>query len=279
METGIDKKVLLSLSLPLMLLVIAVSTVGLLYPSVYAVATPNWTLQTMAQDSIDLFLALPVLIVSTFYSHRGNRLALNVWAATNMYIVYTFAIYCFDVKFNALFVFYCFILGLSSFSTGAFVLSIVRENILAQLPSLTRKVTGYFLIIQAALFYLIWLSDIIPAVVQGRVPADVTGGGLLTNPVHVIDLALVLPAVFVIGILILRRHSIAIRFAPSVFIFFILMDLTIAALSAMLFLGGIHDNYSIVVPMIVHSLLSLWIVILTWKDIDLIITTGVWNFR
>jgi hypothetical protein len=279
METGINNRVLLSLSLTLIALLVAVSGIGLFYPSFYVGATPNWEIQTRGQDAVDLFLVVPVLISTLIYSYERNRFAWYMWGATNAYIVYTFAIYCFAVKFNALFVPYCLIFGLSFFSTGAFVFSIVRENVLVQLPSSIRKLTGYFLILQATLFYITWLADILPAVFNGSVPADVAEAGLMTNPVHVIDLAIALPLIFAIGVLTLKGSSIAINFVPSILVFFILMDIAIAVLAAMLFKGGLTDSYSVVIIMSINGLLSLAVLIYNLAKVELTLTARVWNLR
>ena len=47
---------------------------------------------------------------------------------------------------------------------------------------------------------------------------------------HVLDLALVLPGVFIVGILLSRRLPLGVMLAPVVLVFFILMDLTITVI-------------------------------------------------
>ena len=57
------------------------------------------------------------------------------------------------------------------------------------------------------LFAALWLSELVPALVTGRTPASLTEAGLWVNPIHVIDLALVLPAFIVTGIAAVRRQG------------------------------------------------------------------------
>ena len=56
------------------------------------------------------------------------------------------------------------------------------------------RAVSVFLLVIAILFYLQWLSEDIPALVTGRMPPSVMENGLLTNPVHVLDMGLLLNA-------------------------------------------------------------------------------------
>jgi hypothetical protein len=273
----ITRRLVLSLSLPLVGLLIATSAVGLFYPGIYTSATPGWTTQTLGQDGVDLFLIVPLLMISCLYSINADRLALSVWGGTNIYIVYTFVIYCFDVRFNPLFVLYCLILGLASFSTTIFLYHLGKAGDILQVTSRVRKLIGYYFIAISAVFYFTWLSDILPAIAKGVMPASVQEAGLFTNPVQVLDLAIVLPAVFVIGILVLKGNSFAINLATVFLVFFILMDITIAALALLLFRKGMEESYSVAVIMGILSVLSLSSIILLRKNSLVIPDTKIWS--
>jgi hypothetical protein len=53
----------------------------------------------------------------------------------------------------------------------------------------------------------VWLWAVVPALVAGRVPDDLVKAGLLVNPVHVLDMAVFLPAMLLAGALLLRRRA------------------------------------------------------------------------
>lgn len=279
MDQVLNRKLLLSMSIPLAVFMGFTSAIGLLFPEIYYGTTPNWELQTIGQDAVDLLLILPVLVVSSIYARNGGRLPSSVWAGTNIYIVYTFVIYCFDVKFNALFMLYCFILGLASFSTAAFLYKTVKEGDMLQATSVARKFTGYFFIVLSVLFYFTWLSDIVPAVIEGRKPAALLDTGLFTNPVHVLDLSIILPLVFVVGVLTLKGNSFALALAPALLVFFVLMDITIAVLAVMLFRGGMAETYSVSIIMGVHAALSIGVIALLWNKTVVIKNSRVWNLN
>lgn len=257
----ISPSLIYSLTVPLAILVVVASSFGLLAPGIYTGATTNWLTQTVGQDAVNIFLVVPVLLISAIYQSHGSRVALQVWAAANMYLVYTFLIYCFDVRFNQLFVAYCLILGLAAFSVGVFLLKTIRDESPTGISGIfINKVVGYFMIVPSVVFYALWLSDILPAIISGTIPEGVQATGLFTNPVHVIDLAIFLPLVFVIGVFVLRQNPIAINLAPVIILFFVLMDITIAVLTWMLFKRGIDPNYSVAIVMGIHAALSIGVV-------------------
>lgn len=279
MDQLMTRRLLLSLSLPLAALLCVVSGVGLFYPEIYAAASPNWFFQTIGQDGVNLFLIVPVLLFSSLYSVSGNRLPFAIWAGTNIYIAYTFVIYALDVKFNSLFLLYCFILGLSSFSTAIFLYKTAKDNHRVEVTSFVRKMIGYFFIAVSIMFYFTWLSDVIPAIVNGGIPAGIEGTGLITNPVHVLDLSVILPLVLVVGMLTLRGNSFALSLAAPLLTFFILMDITIAALTIVLFRNAIEQSYSVAIVMGVHAILSIGAIILLWRNIDFSLNGRLWNWN
>jgi len=277
MDQVITRRLLLSLSLPLTALVAFTSAVGLWYPSIYAAATPNWTFQTVGQDAIDLFVIVPMLIFSLVYARNDNRLSLVMWGGINMYLVYTFIIYCFDIRFNNLFVLYCFILGLASFSTGMFLFKTVKDGDMLEATSFARKFIGYFFIMISVEFYFTWLSDILPAIMEGGVPTSIHETGLFTNPVYVLDLAIFLPFVFIIGILTLKGNSFALNLAPMLLVFLILMDITIAVLALVLFRKGIEESYSVSIVMGIHATISVAAIIILFNKTAVINNARIWT--
>lgn len=257
-----NRKVFYYMSLPLAVLLLFASAVGLLYPEIYAGATLNWAVQTIGQDSIDLFIIVPVLLASTIYASHGRDLAIKIWAASNIYILYTFVIYCFDVHFNSLFLIYCLILGLSSFSTGLYFYYTLTDGRRAILKKpISRMVTGYFMTALSVIFYLLWLSDILPAIISGEVPTALSATGLITNPVHVLDLSVVLPFVFIVGLMVLKGNSFGLRMAEPMIIFFVLMDVTIAVLAFLLYGRGLEETYTVAIIMGIHAVMCIGVLV------------------
>lgn len=246
---------ILKVSIPLILLLIGVSLVGLLYPEIYKGASPNWLAQSVGQDAVDLFLVVPVLIIGTIYSFTSHRIAVYLWLGTLLYLVYTFLIYCFAVRFNPLFLPYCLILGISFFPVVWFFWG-NKKQFYGNTGNRILGIIGIYFIVISIVFYSLWLVEVIPATINNEIPSGVRDAGLFTNPVHVIDLALFLPATFMIGIMALRKMLLSTILSPVLLTFFILMDLTIAALSVAMTLKGVGGSYAVAAIMTCAAVFS-----------------------
>lgn len=251
---------ILKFSVPLILLVIVVSVCGLLYPEIYKAASPNWLAQSVGQDTVDLFLIVPVLIIGTVYSMSSHRFAIYLWLGTLLYLVYTFVIYCFAVRFNPLFILYCLTLGLSFFSVVWFF-SGNSKKFYGNTGNRFLNIVGIYFIVISIVFYSVWLMEVIPAMINNEIPASTREAGLFTNPVHVLDLSLFLPGTFLVGIMALRRTLLSTILSPVLLTFFILMDITIAALSVIMATRGVGGSYVVATVMTCLAVFTLLLLI------------------
>src|SRR5271165_2492660 len=182
------------LTVPITVLVILVSAVGLWVPNFYR-GPLSWTVQGVAQDFTDLVVVLPVLVISGFLAARGSQRARLVWLGALSYLVYSFVLYAFGVYFNTLFLVYVATLGCCLWALIGGMASTdwgeIKQQFLSDTPV---KIVSVLLLIQVVLFYLTWLKEDIPAFLSGTIPATVLESGLATNPVHVLDMAALLPA-------------------------------------------------------------------------------------
>jgi len=257
----INHPIVLWLSTPLAILVIIASCAGLFSRDLYAAETPNWKAQAVGQDLVDLLLIVPCLITTSFIAFY-RKTAFLLWGGVVMYLAYTFAIYCFDTHFNQMFVVYCMIMGLSFYAALYYLFTVAGEKIneFSKRKPIV-KITGIYFLVIAAAFCLLWLSDVVPAVINNVVPEDVRESGLFTNPVHVIDLSVFLPGIFITGILTLKKRNKGLLIAPALLMFFVLMDITIGALTIIMKARGIDANLSLTFIMGLLALVSAVILI------------------
>ena len=235
---------ILFVSVPLAILTTVVSYAGIFIESTYSKETINYAAQGIGQDIVNLFFVVPILLITAFFAWRKSKLGLLIWSGALFYLAYSYTIYCFGLHFNHLFIAYCIILGLSFYSLIYFVFSSIHENVSEwfekKVPCIS---TGIFLIIIAILFYFIWLSEIIPAILNNTTPKSITESGLLVNPVHVLDIAICLPALILEGIALIKRKSIGFLLAPTMMIFCIFMAVAIAAMVFVMRSKGQEANY------------------------------------
>lgn len=263
MNTNQKDKNILAISLPLAVLVSFVSIIGLYMPGFYALETQNWQAQTIGQDMIDLFLIVPLLLLTTVLAYNNNKTALILWGSVVFYLLYTFILYCFDIHFNRLFIIYCFTLGLSFYSVVYFLFSQTKAQFFSEFRNETAvKITGYYLLIIPLAFSFLWLSEIIPAFIDNSTPKSLQETGLPTNGVQALDLSILLPGIFITGILTLKRKKLGLLIAPVLLGFFVLMDISIATLIVVMHQRGIESNLMVTVVMSVLALFSL--IMLIW---------------
>jgi len=264
-KTMLKKKhdtIILLLSVPLAILTAIASYAGIFVESTYARESTLYASQGIGQDIVNLFIVVPILLISSFYASRKSKPGLLVWSGAIFYLAYSYTIYSFGLHFNQLFILYCAILGLSFYSFVYFILSAHKVNT-AELFSdkISTRSTGVFLIVIAVLFYFIWLSELIPSINQNVTPKSVIESGLLINPVHVLDLAICLPALLLTGIALIKKRSIGFLLAPAMLIFCIFMAIAIAAMVLVMKSKGLDTDFVLFMIFGIITVISIFILV------------------
>ena len=220
----------LLLSVPLALLGLAGSVAAIFVDSVYAKETANWAAQATGQDIANL-LVFPGLLVAAALAWRGSLRAYVVWAGLLVASAYSYAIYAFDVPWGRLFLLDVAVLGLSAWSLAGGLAALDRRDLARRFhPAAPVRAAAGVLVALAAAFMLLWLSIEVPALVSGTPADELADTGLVTNPVHVLDLALFLPAAIVAGVLLWRRHVLGLCLAPVMLAAMIAISVGLVAL-------------------------------------------------
>ncbi len=235
--------------------------VGLLQPDFYSLETKNWQTQTTGQDLVNLLLIVPFLLITSWLSLKKNSWAIMIKPGILLYITYTFTIYCFEIHYNSLFLLYCLILGLSFYRLVIFIISNFNKIGINRTKTIATKITAFYFLILATLFYILWLSEIIQSLIEENLPKSLINTGLFTNAVQVIDLALFLPGIIIVSILLIKQSHLGFLITPALLTFFILMDITIAALTFIMYLNKIESNLSVAVLMGLLDVFSLALLI------------------
>lgn len=152
-------------------------------------------------------VTVPVLLASMILLARGMTVALVLWLGALGSIAYQSVLFLFGVPFNAFFFVYVAMLSLSIWSTVALAGRIPIDRVGGGVGSHApvRLVAGY-LLINAALFGVLWLGSTVPPVLSGEPPAFLEGTGMLTGPVQILDFAFTLPLMTLAAVLLLGRR-------------------------------------------------------------------------
>ncbi len=221
------------------LLVVLASVAGLLDPRVYAQETANWAAQAKGQDLGNL-LAVVVLVTAALRYRAGSPRAGLVWLGTLLYLVYAFVVYAMAVHLNYLFGVYVAALGLSAWAVILHVNDLRRLDVqYPQGPARTRA--AWVIIATGVLFAGLWLTELVPALLTGTVPASLTEAGLWVNPIHVLDLSMVLPGFILAGAAALQHREHGLFWLAPWLAFAALMGASIIAAMALIITAGATD--------------------------------------
>jgi len=227
------------LTAPIAVLLTIAAGSELLFDGVFRGDATNLVAQAIGQDYVTLAVALPALVISAVFISRGSERARLVWLGALAYVVYTYAIYAFHVRFNPLFLVYVALLG---FSLYALIGSLATTDFRALKARFTQRTptraVSVFLAVMTVLFYLVWLGEVVPALVGGDVPKSVAEAGTPTGSAHVLDMAWMLPAMALTALWLWRGRAIAYALAGALLAFAALITLAIGAMMVAMSLYG-----------------------------------------
>jgi hypothetical protein len=159
-------------------------------------------------DLVILGVAIPTVVISMILSARGSLRAQLVWLGSLAYIFYNSLFYAYAAHFNVLFLLYVATLALSFWSVAVLLMKLdVKTLRLSFSPRVPLRIIAGYLLVTTALFALLWLKDIIPAILNNTVPNGLKGTGMVTNPIQVTDLAFGFPLTVLSAIWLWQRRS------------------------------------------------------------------------
>lgn len=243
-------------------------TVTIYGKGLYRHMSADVAIQGIAQDYITLFLAAPLLLMALFWARRGSLKGKFILAGTLGYVFLTYLFYMNMAMYNSFFLVYVCLTGLSFFALALTLLSI-NINQIPQVFSkpVPIKFIGGFLIFNSLCITLLWLSVVVPPLVDKTiVPLAVQHYTTLT--VQAFDLSLFLPISFVSGLLLIKKHKFGFLMAPVYLVFLsLLMTALIAKIVAMALAGVNVIPAIVIIPFI--ALISIGCGFILIKNINL----------
>lgn len=234
---------------------------------VYENMSADVAIQGIAQDYVTLFIAIPLLLLGLYWTRKDTLKSKLFLAGVLNYFFLTYLFYMNMAMYNKLFLVYVALVSTTFFSFLLTLFNIDLKTISHYFsPKTPTKWIGTFLIILSSMIALLWLSIIVPPLIDGSIiPKSVEHYTTLT--VQGFDLSIFHPIAFISGLLLLKKRPFG-YFMSSVTIVFLslLMTALLAKIIAMAIDGvNVVPAVFIIPCFFIFSLLS---AIILYKHIN-----------
>jgi hypothetical protein len=231
------------------LLAAAASAAGLLAADrVYGQETAVLYDAATAQDIVTLLPVAPLLALLAVLARHGSLRAFLCLPGCLAFTAYNYAIYSFSIHFGPLFLVWVAVLGLSIFALAGSLAAANMSAIKRRFAGRTMPGPAWFLIVVAALFVLLWFSEIVPDLLADDPSRSASDWNVPTNPVHVLDLAFFLPGVIASGVLLRRRHPLGYATAAGQLVWLALTCLPILVTPLVAHARGHAAGWAVTLP-------------------------------
>lgn len=222
--------------------------------------------QGIAQDYVTLFMAVPLLLISLFLTHRGSEKGKILLSGTVGYFLVTYLFYLVMGMYNQLFLVYVLLLGLAFYSFLLSIMSFNANQVVRLLNEQTPvKWIGGFLMFTSLSIAFLWLSIVVPPLMDGTI-IPVQAEHYTTLIVQGLDLAVLLPGAFICGRLLFKKKP---GGHLSATIYLVFLSLLMTALTAKVIAMALHGYPVVPVIFIIPSftLASMLCTIILFKNI------------
>jgi len=232
----------------------------------YYYDTVSTAAQAQANDLITLVVGLPLLVVSAWLAFRSSLRGRLLLTGTLGFFLYTYMSMATLASYNALFLVYVAIFGLSLY---AFILSMMSFD-LTTLPQafseqLPRKWIAALMFLVGGFLSLAWLGRIVPPLFQHQMPVLENATTLI---IQFMDLGLIVPLAFLGGFLLLRRNAWGYLLSSIMLSKGVTLGLAVSAMGFNMARVGVTDGLGLMIPFLTITLLNLVMVVVLLKNVE-----------
>jgi hypothetical protein len=194
-------------------LMVAISVLGLAVEGLYH--DGPWAAEAFrGADLVSLVVAAPLLIAGTVLARRGSARGTAVWLGMIGYAIYNYAFYVFGPNFNDAFLLHILVFALAIYAFG---IGLSRLDVRAVGERLRNdrwaRWLGGLLVAVGLGQGGLWVFLALRYVATGELLNDIPIGG--QHLVFALDLALMMPALVIGGVLLFRRRAVGYLFATA----------------------------------------------------------------
>lgn len=203
-------------------------------------------IQGIAQDYVTLFLAIPLLAFALIFRKKNTLRSKTLLSGVLLYFFLTYLFYMNMAMYNAMFIVYILLTGMTFFALALSVMDFDLTDISSRISvKMPVKFIGGFLIVLSSSIAVLWLQIIVTPLLDGTVipPA---AEHYTTLTVQGFDLSLFLPLNIIAGILLIRRNAYGYMLSGILLVFLVLLMGALVAKIVAMALAGVN-----VIPVIV----------------------------
>ena len=228
----------------LSIMITVTAIISIVFPQIIYKNETKKNLELMMSWDYSIILTiLPILYICLALIKRYKSV-LMIISGILLYILYNYILYGFSLRFNILFLNYTILIGLSFYlflSTVLYHLRFLKYSISVKDSKV--KILIIYLFVMGGLFCIIWLSDLIPSLISGKVPVYAVDLGYITSYIHLIDLALILPLFFISGYLLLKGKSLGEHLGLSSVVFMLCLCISMVSGAIAEIINGYKIDY------------------------------------
>jgi hypothetical protein len=201
------------LSWAIVALMVGISVVGLAVEGLYH--DGPWAAEAFkGGDLVTLVVAAPLLVIGILSARRGSARGTAVWLGMIGYAIYNYAFYVFGPNFNDAFLLHIlvFTLAIYAFGIGLSKLDVRGLGERLRNDRWARWIGGLLVVVGLGQGGL-WVFLALRYVATGELLNDIPVGG--QHLVFALDLALMMPALVISGVLLFRRRAVGFLFATA----------------------------------------------------------------
>jgi hypothetical protein len=224
-------------------------------------------IQGIAQDHVTLFIGIPLLLLAFFFASKDSLKGKFVLAGTLGYFAVTYIFYLCMAMYNQLFLLWVLLASLSFYSfvlvVSEFGFKKLKEDFNEKTPV---RLVGGFLIFNSIMIGLLWLGVVGPPLLDGSIyPTQVQH--YTTLIVQGLDLAILLPASFIAGLLFYKKQSLGYLLAPTYMVFLSILMTSLSAKIIGMSLTDVNPGPAIVIIPLINGI-AIFLTIITLSNIN-----------
>jgi hypothetical protein len=222
--------------------------------------------QAIGQDIVTILLGVPLLIISLYLSRKNLLKGKLLLSGTLGYFLYTYASYSFYSMYNSFFIINVILMSASFFAFTLSMMTFDMEKIsLCFNEKLPVKMIGGLLIFIASALGLMWIKLILTPLISGTVPSQLEHYTTLT--IQALDLAFVVPAAILSGVLLIKRKSFGFLLATVIIIKETTMLMAITAMMIVQAFKGVDIGAVVIIVFPMFDLVIIYCLIAIMKNI------------